>query len=186
MSVTSHKSIQSLAIYQKVKADEKLNMGISLMYNLLNPEDALQIHEKMRNDHQNPADEQPALEPPPKKLAIEAKQNQPERHTLDPKNTNILPLDTALQPYKPPEPAGTISSVPDFDLMQIISEIENDEEGDNDIIMAATQFEAQNYGNAVSSTKFLAKKTSPKKYVNTFAGYKFGNIGTLNIYINKN
>ena len=37
MSVTGHKSIQSLAIYQKVCEDDKLSMGISLAYSLLHP-----------------------------------------------------------------------------------------------------------------------------------------------------
>ena len=37
MSVTSHKSIQSLTIYQKVHEDEKLSVGISLTYSLLHP-----------------------------------------------------------------------------------------------------------------------------------------------------
>ena len=37
MSVMGHKSIQSLAIYQKVHEDDKLSMGISLTYSLMNP-----------------------------------------------------------------------------------------------------------------------------------------------------
>ena len=39
MSITGHKSIQSLAIYQRVKEDEKMMMGMSLMYSLLRPVD---------------------------------------------------------------------------------------------------------------------------------------------------
>ena len=35
MSVTGHKSIQSLFIYQKVCEDDKLSMGISLMYSFM-------------------------------------------------------------------------------------------------------------------------------------------------------
>ena len=37
MSVTGHKSVHSLSIYQKVKEDEKLMMGMSLTFSLLNP-----------------------------------------------------------------------------------------------------------------------------------------------------
>ena len=37
MSVTGHKSLQSLSIYQKVKDDEKLMMGMSLTFSLLHP-----------------------------------------------------------------------------------------------------------------------------------------------------
>lgn len=43
MSVTGHKSINSLAIYQRVKEDEKLMMGMSLTYCLLNPEEVQRI-----------------------------------------------------------------------------------------------------------------------------------------------
>ena len=37
MSVTGHKSIQSLASYQKVREDDKMAMGISLTYSLMHP-----------------------------------------------------------------------------------------------------------------------------------------------------
>ena len=37
MSVIGHKSIQSLAIYQNVREDDKLSLGISLTYSLMHP-----------------------------------------------------------------------------------------------------------------------------------------------------
>ena len=37
MSMTGHKSLQSLSIYQKVKEDEKMMMDKSLMYSLMHP-----------------------------------------------------------------------------------------------------------------------------------------------------
>ena len=43
MAITGHKSIESLAIYQKVQEDEKLKMGISLMFNLFKPAEAMKI-----------------------------------------------------------------------------------------------------------------------------------------------
>ena len=43
MAVISHKSIQSLAIYQRVQDDEKLLMGMKLTYVLQNPEEAQQL-----------------------------------------------------------------------------------------------------------------------------------------------
>ena len=54
---------------------------------------------------------------------------------------NILPLDTALEPYKPPT-APQVSEEQDFDLMKIIADIQNDDEGDNDLTLGATQYEA--------------------------------------------
>ena len=48
MSVTDHKSINSLAIYQKVRENDKLSMGISLTYSLINQSEVpdLEIIEK--------------------------------------------------------------------------------------------------------------------------------------------
>ena len=43
MSVTGHKSLQSLAIYERVHANEKLSMGMSLTYSLLKPEETRRI-----------------------------------------------------------------------------------------------------------------------------------------------
>ena len=43
MSITGHKSMQSLAIYQHVKEDEKMMMGMSLMYSLLIPTDVARV-----------------------------------------------------------------------------------------------------------------------------------------------
>ena len=39
MSISCHKSLYSLAIYQKVASDKKLMMGMTLMYSLLHPEE---------------------------------------------------------------------------------------------------------------------------------------------------
>ena len=48
MSVTGHKSIQSLCIYQRVKEDEKLMMGMSLTYSLLNPKEVFEVKEALK------------------------------------------------------------------------------------------------------------------------------------------
>ena len=66
MSIMGHKSIQSLTIYQKVKEDENTSMGISLMYNLIKPEEAKKIHDRMVQDKDKENDDQNELEPPPK------------------------------------------------------------------------------------------------------------------------
>ena len=39
MSITGHKSVNSLAIYQRVKDDEKMMMGMSLAFNLFKPQE---------------------------------------------------------------------------------------------------------------------------------------------------
>ena len=40
MSVSGHKSVESLAIYQQVHEDEKMMMGLCLTYSLLHPQQA--------------------------------------------------------------------------------------------------------------------------------------------------
>ena len=141
MAVMGHKSIQSLAIYQKVHDDERMRMGISLMYRLLKPQEALKIRETIKQQEQNEENEQ--NEPPVKRQAIESPppsepnpvlalpqlQIQPQNHALDPANTNILPLEDALVSYQPPEKEQNVSDTPDFDLMQIVADIQSDQKG---------------------------------------------------------
>ena len=46
MSITGHKSVNSLAIYQRVAEDEKMMMGMSLAYNLFKPEEVSRMLQK--------------------------------------------------------------------------------------------------------------------------------------------
>ena len=62
-------------------------------------------------------------------------------HALDPLNNNIVSLEDALVPYKESEPGPPIPQIPDFDLMKIISDVQQDEQGDQEILLAATQYE---------------------------------------------
>ena len=48
MSITGHKSIQSLCIYQRVKEDEMLMMGLSLTYLLLHPKEVTEVKAALR------------------------------------------------------------------------------------------------------------------------------------------
>lgn len=48
MAVTGHKCVQSLALYQRVEADEKMMMGMWLTYNLYNPNEAIKIRATMQ------------------------------------------------------------------------------------------------------------------------------------------
>ena len=43
MSITGHKSIQSLGIYQRVRKNKKMMMGMSLMYSLLRPSNVQRV-----------------------------------------------------------------------------------------------------------------------------------------------
>ena len=114
MSVTDHKSIQSLSIYQKFREDNKLSMGISWTYSLMHPNEVKhpqdiikQECKTLENKRNIPAlanpnapalllqnVQQPAIEAPPQQIV--------QNHALDPANNNILPLEGALVPYQPP------------------------------------------------------------------------------------
>lgn len=139
MSVTGHKSLQSLAIYQRVHADEKMSMGMSLTYSLLNPEDTLHIKQSPEYKALTMGPKYPA---PFQEAALQQQPIQntekipttPEKHALDPGNKNIVPLESALQPYVPPDKAETPNQSPSFDILQLMSDLE----GDNDIMLAAS------------------------------------------------
>ena len=47
MAVLGHKSVESLAFYERVQSDEKLMMGMCLTFTLLCPEDAIMIQNKV-------------------------------------------------------------------------------------------------------------------------------------------
>ena len=52
MAVSGHKSLSSLAVYQRVCDDEKLMMGMKLTFNLLRPDEAKCIKEIVLHQQQ--------------------------------------------------------------------------------------------------------------------------------------
>ena len=107
----------------------------------------------------------------------------PQLHALHPANKNILPLDGTLAPYQNDQEAP-VNDVTDFDLMQIVAEIQEDESGDNDLLLVATQYE--NSVRTETKTTMMAKKRmSPRKLNHAFSGYTFGSVGTIKIHIHK-
>ena len=55
MAVSGHKSLQSLAIYEKVNENEKLMMGMCLNYSLLKPQEVLNIIGSQEKQKELPA-----------------------------------------------------------------------------------------------------------------------------------
>ena len=171
MSVTGHKSLQSLSMYQRVKADEKMMMGMSLAYSLFNPVEV----QKALADAPNFEIEEPRSAPPA--LAVNCEN---ETHALHPTGTNLLPLESALQPY------NTNQNAPDdeynFDLLDIINDVNDDQ-----LMIAATQME-QDYDKKVTSstTAVIKKNQTSDNHPSPFANCKIGSIGTININIYKN
>ena len=126
------------------------------------------------------------LNPPPPHKILKAITNIPqaeepvEKHTLDPSNNNVLQLEGALQPYKPPE-VNENNDTPDFDLMELLADVQDEQA----MVMAATQME-NNYQNSTSTSMSKTNVMSSKPSFPTFTGCTFRSIGTLNIHIHKN
>ena len=170
MSVTGHKSLQSLSMYQRVKADEKMMMGMSLAYSLINPVEVQNALEDVPNFE---------TEDPTPARQIIASADQDEKHAQDPFGKNLIPLETAVQPYIPQE--NMAEGDMDFNLMEIINEV-----NDEDLMIAATQMEKE-YENRVMSTKtaVVRRNQSSDVATNPFSNCKIGSIGTININIYK-
>ena len=122
MSVSGHKSTDSLKIYQKVSGNEEFMMGYTLGYALKSPQD-IPIGPVQRN----------FLETPPQtKRAILPK---PCDHDLIPKRQKLEPIPQVCAPVTPLQNEANITenavAIPeeyDFDLLQLISETDMDEE----------------------------------------------------------
>lgn len=160
MAITGHKSIHSLAIYQRVSGDEKMMMGMSLTYSLLNADEVYKIKQAQQINEQQksllfPVQSMPALPPPPQLNipAIEPPQpavlqpaEPPPLHALAPGNSNVLPLENALVPYNPNANAASDANErnppPDIDYLEMLCEMENDEENQA-LTMAVQQIENQ-------------------------------------------
>ena len=133
MSVSSHKSIQSLANYQRVKEDEKLMIGMSLTYCLLQPSEVVGIKEVIQQKQIQQEKEKltalpssklasimyPPFQAVPIQNAVAPINHQrfststppvpisvPEPHALDPNVPQLLPLDDALVPYSKQQEKG--------------------------------------------------------------------------------
>lgn len=211
MSVTGHKSIESLAIYQCVKEDEKLMMGMSLTYCLLKPEEVQRIlaaaAAKSNNNEENLA-----LEPPPNKIpaiglpqeaiprnALQAiappEMNSPQQCALGAQQNEVSSLQNALVPYKGnTSNAAEGHALPqeediDFNLAEMLSEFKQNTTDEQDMLLAASQIEQQIATTShTCTTTTMIKKNSPKVagHVNpTFQNCKIGHIGFINIHIHK-
>lgn len=209
MAVSGHKSIHSLAIYERVAANEKMMMGMSLTYSLLNPEEVyqLKIAQMMKEHQQNQPNAiqgpMPQALPPPASLQpfavphapnlpaivpAQVDQNNLPLHALDPANNNILPLDNALVPYdgNPKQPNAPVPTNEDVDYLELLCADMNDDDENQALTLAAEQIEQQMSLNTTTSTKCTTNTALMKKApVTTFTGCTFGNIGTLNIHIHK-
>ena len=118
----------------------------------------------------------PVINTIPMQIQQNIAQPQLQLHALDPINNNVLPLEGALIPSVQQDTPND-NEMPNFDLMEILAEFQNNNDND-DLILAATQSESQlqvNMGKATNMSKtIMARREAP-----TFTGCTFGSIGTI-------
>ena len=144
---------------------------MSLTYSLLHPNQVQMIKEKQQS---NPL---PASESP--MAVIQA--------CPQPTNSPLQDISNALVPVSPTEKQHQEApNVPDFDILDFLCN--DNEQDDNELLLATSQFEQQHVPQMVSTVKtktVVTKKSSPKRAIPTFAGCSIGSIGTINIHIHK-
>ena len=128
MSLVGHKAVSSLAIYEKVNSEEKLNIGYTHGYKLLNPTYRLepvmsipQVPAIMPNYNQ---DQILSMDTDPPAMLPGSPKNPP----VVVQNKENVTLTNAIIPFEPENPIpsddGNFSDVPDFDLVRLINEAE--------------------------------------------------------------
>lgn len=186
MSVTGHKSLESLAIYQRVQDDEKLMMGMYLTFNLFHPEQAKEIRDAQKVKIEEGTRENPprlmdniipqleignaptnsnALVPvtkPTVSSAVTTPQiqipNVPEAHALDPTIPKLLSLDDAIVPYEPPAKIVKVQDPQDTVDFDIMEMLSEfqNDNDENEMVLAATQCEKQLETQATMKSKTTA------------------------------
>ena len=104
------------------------------------------------------------------------------------KKISLLPnllfhSENAITPFQPDPP---LDDTPNFDLMKLIEEVQNEANSDDECVMAATQCEQNIQEKSTSTTTKAIMKKYTNPQVPTFANCKFGVIQNLNIHVHKN
>lgn len=189
MSVTGHKSLHSLAIYQRVQSDEKLCMGMWLTYNLFHPQDATDLRARIFQETKEQEALQNTNKPPPA-LPSTSTSVADNFGTLQPENSQLVPVTVPAQPIiQQGNNSPLTTETPqhdedaiDFDLAQILQEFNNDTAVENEMVLASTQIENRHF-HANKTTNMISKTNSPKLFKPSFNNCS---IGTINIHIHKN
>ena len=165
MSVTGHRSLNSLAVYQKVSQNEKLQMGLAMNLYLQR-------------------DLQPSLPPvqqtlrpiAPKPVTSTASASTSSNQTVEKYTKNDTP-DQQLVRYEPEDPLLQDDFPDDMnvDVQALLQDIEQD-------TFSITQVETN-----TSSSMTLQRQTVKKSpNVPIFNNCKIGSIGNLHIHVHKN
>lgn len=179
-SISGHRSMESLAIYQRVSKDEKLHMGITLNCALLAPELI-------------PSNPQLELPPSPKKprIAITSASCSAEARSIE-NNTDEPPppppaiaftipkestSDNQLVPFNSENTTAPVNEVPiDFDLLELLADTGKENQS-NPANVVPTDVPVPNYSNTNTQ---INVKNSPK-----IPAFHNCQIGTINFNIIK-
>ena len=175
MSITGHKLVNALAMYQRVNSNEKLMMGMSLAFNLFRPvlvQQQLEGFSKAQREEIKYGEKRAIATPETQRVPYTPPQ--PIMNVTAPITEQNRQEDmAALVPVEKNIEFGDS----DFDILDFIND-NNDEE----ILLAATQMEKE-YATAttttvVTTTNTTVMKKSPKKLptMPTFTGCKIENI----------
>ena len=188
MSISGHKSLESLAIYQKVASDEKMMMGMSLMYSLLCPEEVAKLVNPTAEippigsapvNVPQPVIQQNALPAPEYICPIQPSASLVSNLPMDNPNEKQK-TSTEIVPFNATDTDQNINDM-DFNLSEIINEFQEMEDDNELLIQASQQAEKSVMVTKKSSSTALIKKTPPP--IPTFGNCKIGNIN-INIYKN--
>ena len=180
MSVSGHKSVELLALYQRVHEDKKMMMGLCLTYSLMNPHNARR--EIAEQSEWAPTPQLPMLP----STSYQQDPKLPQTNAIQVKE--LVPVNKAIAPCTPnvsTNPPPAINTSANFNLMELLSET-IDEVNDQDLVMVTTQCEQA----LIPNTKIMTNtsNTAVMKCNNpqtTFTNWTFRSIGTLNIHIHK-
>ena len=176
MSVSVHKSVESLALYQRVNEDEKMMMGLCLTYSLMNPHNTRKAIEPVPQDQNVRMLPSTSTDTTPFSNETPVKQVQ----QPTPNENAVVPYNNYIQKNQAPQPAAS----PKFDLMELLSETLDDVK-DEKLVMAATQYEqapVPSMNIMTNTSTSVIKRNNP---TTTFTNCSSGSIGTLNIHIHK-
>ena len=186
MSVTGHKSVNSLAMYQCVASNEKMLMGASLAFNLMRPNVVQQQIQHMSNNRKKEiACGVPKVIATETENAVILKTPVEQNITSHPSLAQNNNFQQALVPVMPEEEPN--ASNIDFDILDFIADTD-----DNDILLAAIQMEKameNENKSTTTSTKTVMKISTAQcnktQSLPTFMNCKFGNTGAININVYK-
>ena len=171
MSISGHKSLESLVIYQKVANDEKMMMGMALTYSLLIPNDILKVMNPITPNTIAPANQiQPNVNITVPQIVTTVSTPgiipvQPTTSTVTPamKEIHPVPQQNVSETALVPGPATDISAA-DFNLVDILKECEYRDD-DNDLLVKATKKQevTTNFPTFTTTASVVHRHASPSQ-----------------------